>query len=256
MRFQSMYTAALAASASAMVLAMPAQADVVESEERAASSGFVTRDSTVVDATLRETWLMLIAPDKWWNSSHTFSGDAANMMLTPQAGGCFCERIPADDTAQKIGLAGSVEHMNVLLSIPDAALRMRGSLGPLQSEPVNGILTVTLAEVDEGTKITFEYAVGGYMRFDTATISKAVDAVMSEQLSGLSKQLGPIDPIEDDAKAEDADDADAEAASSTSDEASDDAPEEPSEEAPDDAEEAEKKVSVSDAFGDFKLEDQ
>lgn len=238
------YSAALAA---ALAFAVPVQAEVVEQE----ADAFVTKDSVTVKATARETWLKLISPGEWWNSSHTFSGDAANMMLTPQAGGCFCERIPANDSASKIGLAGSVEHMTVLLSIPDTALRMRGSLGPLQSEPVTGILTVTMAESDEGTTVTFEYAVGGYMRFDVPVIAKAVDAVVSQQLSGLSKQLEPITSIEgstEEGPDEAAPKAEPEepASASDTDVTGEDA----------EAKEKEDKVSVEDAFGDFDLGDQ
>ena len=84
--------------------AVPAQAKVVELEDNA----FVTRDTKVVTADPRAVWLALTTPGEWWNKAHTFSGDSANMTLTPQAGGCFCERIPADDTRKSVGLAGSV----------------------------------------------------------------------------------------------------------------------------------------------------
>ena len=30
--------------------------------------------------------------DRWWNGSHSYSGQAANLSLARQAGGCFCER--------------------------------------------------------------------------------------------------------------------------------------------------------------------
>ncbi|MGB3739230.1 MAG: SRPBCC family protein, partial [Pontixanthobacter sp.] len=152
----------------------PAQAEIIKRDDNA----FVTRDSAVVNADKRAVWLALISPARWWNKSHTFSGDAANLSLTPSAGGCFCETIPANDTAGSVGLAGSVEHMRVILAIPDQALRLHGNLGPLQSEPVDGVLTVTLADVEgnaDATRLIFEYAVGGYMRFETPVIAKAVD---------------------------------------------------------------------------------
>lgn len=191
-KFPNMFGMALSAAA-VLMAAAPAQAKVVEQED----SAFVTRDTRTVKATEREAWLALIAPAKWWNSAHTFSGDSANMMLTPQADGCFCERIPEKDTSKSIGLAGSVKHMSVILSIPDQALRMQGALGPLQSEPVNGVLTITLAKAKDGTQITFEYAVGGYMRFEVPGIAQAVDGVMSQQLDGLAKLLGEVDaPLE------------------------------------------------------------
>ena len=183
----------------AAVLAAPllfaatsAQAEIVESNV----GGFVTRDEAIVDATPKEVWLALISPAKWWNSAHTWSADASNLTLKPQAGGCFCERIPEDPDPAKITLEGSVEHMRVIQAYPERALRMRGSLGPLQSEPASGVLTIAISEVDNGTRVVWEYVVGGYMRFPVDVIAPAVDGVMSEQLNGLAGLLGRVEQPE------------------------------------------------------------
>lgn len=177
----------------------PAQAEVIKTSD----NGFITRDVAVVEAGLKATWLALIAPADWWSSQHTWSADAANLRLTPQAGGCFCEKIPEIDTPERFTLEGSVEHMRVIQAYPETALRMVGALGPLQSEPVTGVLTIALTEVDlpgapgaaprKGTRIVWEYNVGGSMRYEIPVISKAVDGVMSLQLAGLAKKLGPVD---------------------------------------------------------------
>lgn len=185
-------------AASAVLLAVPAQAEIVEQ----GPASFVTRDSAAVGAEPQAVWLELISPAGWWNDAHTWSADASNMMLTPQGGGCFCERIPASEDDGAIGLAGSVQHMVVLQAFPRKALRMRGGLGPLQSEPVDGVLTITLKPIDGGTRILWEYVVGGYMRFKTAEIAKAVDGVMSQQLAGLADKLGRIDDPEPGPEAE------------------------------------------------------
>ncbi len=243
MRKLSIVLAGLAAA-----VALPAQAKVVELEE----SAFVTRDTKVVSADLREAWLALTQPGSWWNSAHTFSGDSANMMLTPQAGGCFCERIPENDTAKTVGLAGSVKHMSVILAMPDQALRMEGALGPLQSEPVTAILTVTLAKAGDGTRITFEYAVGGYMRFEVPGIAKAVDGVMSQQLGGLAELLGEMDDpavseiVTD--KVVDLPEGDEETSSTETEAASEEVADEPEAK-------IEPKITVDEAFGDL-VEDQ
>ena len=171
--------------AAAACVAMPAQAEVVTQN----GDMFVTRDAKVAPASLMETWLALIAPAKWWNGAHSWSGDAANMTLTPQGGGCFCERIPGEDDGDTIALDGSVQHMVVLQAFPMRALRMRGGLGPLQSEPAEGVLTITLKEEGKGTRILWEYVVGGRTRFETPVIAKAVDGVMSEQLARLVRHL-------------------------------------------------------------------
>ena len=180
-------------SAAPLLLAATAgQAEVVESN----GGGFVTRDEAIIDATPKEVWLALISPAKWWNSAHTWSADASNLTLKPQAGGCFCERIPEDPDPTRITLEGSVEHMRVIQAYPERALRMRGSLGPLQSEPTSGVLTIAISEVDNGTRVVWEYVVGGYMRFPVDVIAPAVDGVMSEQLGGLADLLGRAEQAE------------------------------------------------------------
>lgn len=182
-------TLLLATAAAGLVSAQPASAEVIATGE----DRFVTRDTAVVSADPKAVWLALISPAKWWNSAHTWSGDAANMKLRPQAGGCFCETIPENPTSDRITLEGSVEHMRVVQAFPERVLRLRGGLGPLQSEPATGVLTIVLSEVDEGTKIVWEYAVGGPMRYEIPVISKAVDGVMSQQLNGLADLLGRVD---------------------------------------------------------------
>lgn len=173
----------------AAIAAAPLSAEVTRTTE----GGFTTRDEAVVNATLKEVWLALIAPKDWWSSDHTWSADAGNLTLTPQAGGCFCEKIPEVDEPDRFTLEGSVEHMRVIQAYPESALRMRGALGPLQSEPVTGILTIALSEVEAGTRIVWEYNVGGEMRYEVPDIAKSVDGVMSVQLAGLAEKLGRVD---------------------------------------------------------------
>lgn len=172
----------------ALAAAVPAQAEVVEADD----NHFITRNEAVVEADAKSTWLALISPARWWSSEHTWSADAANLTLMPQAGGCFCERIPEVQDNNRITLEGSVEHMRVIQAYPEVALRMQGALGPLQSEPVTGILTIALSEVEEGTRIVWEYNVGGSMRYPVPVISTAVDGVMTLQLTRLSEMLGQV----------------------------------------------------------------
>lgn len=182
------FARALGAALSAVV-AQPVAAEVVEQND----GFFVTRDSVTVRADPRETWLALISPGKWWADEHTWSGDSTNMSIMPQGGGCFCERIPETDTPREVGLAGSVQHMSVVQAYPMKVLRMRGELGPLQSEPVDGVMTITLQAVPEGTRVVMEYVVGGRMRYEGRVISGKVDEVLSAQLAGLGALLGRVD---------------------------------------------------------------
>lgn len=167
---------------------VPAGAEVVRSTD----NSFVTRHEAVVKANPKEVWLALISPAGWWQAAHTWSGDPKNLSLTPQAGGCFCERIPEVDEPGRFTLEGSVEHMRIVQAYPEQALRMVGSLGPLQSEPVTGVLTIAISKSDSGTKIVWEYNVGGPMRYEVPVISKAVDGVMGAQLGALAKLLGVV----------------------------------------------------------------
>ncbi len=177
--------------AASALAATSAHAEVVEQSE----THFVSRHAVDVVAEPKDAWLALIAPGDWWNDAHTWSADASNMMLTPQAGGCFCERIPAEDKGETMGLEGSVQHMMVVQAVPRKVLRMRGGLGPLQSEPVDGVMTITMQPIENadeivGTRIVWEYVVGGTMRFEVPQISKAVDGVIGQQALGLAEKLG------------------------------------------------------------------
>jgi hypothetical protein len=155
-------------------------------------SGFVSRHEVIVSAQPTAVWLALISPSGWWQSQHTWSGEAANLTLTPQAGGCFCERIPEVEERGRLTLEGSVEHMRVVQAYPERALRMRGALGPLQSEPVDGVLTIVISTTEQGTRIVWEYNVGGTMRYELPVIATAVDGVMGAQLAALASTLGPV----------------------------------------------------------------
>lgn len=181
----------MTAVALTLMLAAPAAAEVVQSSP----THFVVRDSVTVKAAPKAAWLMLIEPSQWWEDSHTWSGKAANLTLVPQGGGCFCERIPEKDSESTVGLAGSAHHMTVVMAEPMKVLRMRGGLGPLQSEPVDGVLTITMQpdKASGGTRLVMEYVVGGHMRFEVAKISKAVDGVLTTQLGRLGDKLGSVD---------------------------------------------------------------
>lgn len=166
-----------------------ANAEVIDSGD----NGFVLRDTALLDADAIDIWLALIKPGNWWTDTHTWTGDSRNLSLTPQAGGCFCERIPEDIEADRITLEGSVEHMRVIQAYPERVLRMRGGLGPLQSEPATGVLTIVISEVAEGVRVVWEYVVGGYMRYKSPIIAPAIDNVMKEQFASFTSQFSRIE---------------------------------------------------------------
>ncbi len=149
--------------------------------------GFVVERSVTVSADAATSWRELVRPAGWWQSGHTWSGNAANLTLDLRAGGCYCETLPqGKDTISR----GMAEHMRVIQIAPGKMLRMSGALGPLQGEAVHGTMTITLTPLADGTTIRLEYVVGGYMRMKPAQIAPAVDGVLGSQLAALAARLG------------------------------------------------------------------
>jgi hypothetical protein len=162
---------------------VPAAAEVAAVND----GGFVSHNVAEVAAPPAEAWARLFVPREWWNGEHTYSGDSANLTIAAAAGGCFCETIPGANGAP----AGQIEHMRVVYLDPRVlTLRLDGALGPLQSEAVTGVLTMTVEASGAGSKITWDYVVGGYMRPSMREMAPLVDRVIGEQLSRLAASLG------------------------------------------------------------------
>jgi hypothetical protein len=172
-----------------LALAVPgAEAEVVTSTE----TGFVVRLAREVTTPPVEAWKTILAPAQWWQSQHTFSGDAANLTLDPQVGGCFCEVLPRPAGAPATQKPGGVQHMRVVYIEPPRAMRLVGALGPLQSEALAATMTVTVKPTEKGSRILFEYVVGGFMRYKVDEIAPAVDRMLAAQLASLAGKLGPV----------------------------------------------------------------
>jgi uncharacterized protein YndB with AHSA1/START domain len=156
----------------ALLAAAPAAAEVTASTE----TSFTVTEKVTIAAPAAKVWATLIAPSAWWDSDHTWSGRASNLSLDPRAGGCWCEKLPD---------GGGVEHMRVVFFQPNKMLRLSGGLGPLQSFPASGVMTVTLAPAADGksTAVTVEYAVAGAPGL--GKIAAPVDGVLGQQVAGL-----------------------------------------------------------------------
>ncbi|MEE4450701.1 SRPBCC family protein [Novosphingobium resinovorum] len=164
----------------------PARANVAQ----VAAGGFVVRHVAQVSATPEETWAVLVKPSVWWDSDHTWSGDAANLSLDARAGGCFCEILP-NEASPKASPRGGVEHMRVIYVERGRALRMAGALGPLQADAATGTLTVQLKPDGKGgTQLLLEYVVGGFTRTPFEKLAPAVDAMLAGQVKRLTGKLG------------------------------------------------------------------
>lgn len=173
------------------IASAPAWAEVVASTD----ADFVTRAEADVPAGPFAVWSALIAPAKWWNAEHTWSGKSANLYIDSQATGCFCELLSVPDGAPEGTRRGSVEHFHIIAVMPGKLLRMTGGLGPLQADPVRALLSISLNPGERGgTRITFEYKVVGLMTLKGGEIAPAVDKVLSEQLGSLATLLGAKSP--------------------------------------------------------------
>ncbi len=164
-------------------IAYPAHAEV----KTVTDSGFNVVHIAEVAAGPDVIWKRLIAPRDYWSKAHSWSGTSENFYIDAQANGCFCELFQEKGDDGKIKTTGSVEHMRVIFAQPGKVLRMQGALGPLQSEAVLGTLTVAIEPLKAGggSKISFSYVVGGYMRYKTSEIAPAVDKVLGEQFKSL-----------------------------------------------------------------------
>lgn len=154
-----------------------AAAEVVERRE----DGYRLRNTVTVHAATPEAAYAAIGEvGRWWDGAHTYSGDAANLSMTLQPGGCFCEALPG----------GGVEHGRVVLAWPAQGLvRIHGALGPLQSEGVSASLTFQVtAREGGGVEIVQTYNVGGD-RPEGAAAAPLVDQVLRIQLERLGRYV-------------------------------------------------------------------
>ena len=156
-------------------------------------SGFIISLASEVPAARADVWKALVNPAKWWSAEHTWSGDPANLYIDSQATGCFCEKLPKPADAPADQRMGSVEHMHIVFADPQTGyLRVRGGLGPLQDEPVEGVWTINLRPTAAGgTRIEWTYAVNGLMRMKGGDVAPLVDHVMADQLARLAALFTP-----------------------------------------------------------------
>ena len=119
--------------------------------------------------------------DQWWSGDHSWSGDASNLYMNVERGGCFCERLPG---------GGRVEHLRLIYFSPGAELRFDGALGPLQTMAAQGRMIWKIEKTEAGSTVRFSYHVFGHPEGGLAGIAPAVDGVIGEQLKRLGDRLG------------------------------------------------------------------
>jgi uncharacterized protein YndB with AHSA1/START domain len=163
-------------AAAAIFIAGAAAAEV----KSAIPQGFEVEQTVMVHVPPNEAFAALAQPQRWWNSKHSFSGDAANFSLSLTPGGCFCE---------KLGDGGWVHHMEVTWVMPGQSIELHGGLGPLRSEGVAGALRWTVKPAEGGATVTQSYVVGGYLRQGGEHWAPIVDGVLQDQMTRLARLL-------------------------------------------------------------------
>ena len=141
------------------------------------AAGFEVTEKVTVAAPQRKVWDILMRPDHWWSSDHTYSGDAKNLYF--DVGGCWCERLKV----------GAVRHMTIVYNDGATAMRLYGALGPLQLTGASGHLGFGLKPAGTGTELTLTYDVGGYAKGGLESFAAPVDKVLGDQVARLKRYV-------------------------------------------------------------------
>lgn len=153
-------------------LAPGATAEVVDAQD----NGFAVRLS--VDIAAQPQAVFRAVTDQvgaWWSSSHTFSGDSANLSIEARPGGCFCEKMPN----------GGVRHLTVTHVMAPGTLVLNGGLGPLGTMAVAGAMELTFKAQGSATHVEMTYNVSGYTPGGLKPLAPLVDGVLAEQMKRL-----------------------------------------------------------------------
>jgi len=120
---------------------------------------------------------------RWWSADHTYSGDAANLSLSPTAGGCFCEKLPG---------GGGVEHLRVVHAAPGERLVLTGALGPLIHEAVAGVMDVKFERIAGGSRLVLDYRAAGFANGGAEKLAPLVDQMLGDQLARYRKYAAAL----------------------------------------------------------------
>ena len=156
-----------------MAFTVHARAEVIDRS----AAGFTVRTTVTVAAAPQRVYQDLLNVGGWWDKDHTYSGDAKNMTIVAQPGGCFCEKYGG----------GAVEHGRVVNISPNKLLRLAAALGPLQELATAGTMTWTIepAKQGSGSTLTMTYAAAGYAPGGLDKLADIVDTVLARQVKLL-----------------------------------------------------------------------
>lgn len=147
-------------------------------------SGFTSSFRAEIKTAPAQAWGAVVQLPRWWSSAHTYSGNAANLAMDAQAGGCWCER-----WRDAAGASHSVQHAQVVLAQEGRVLRLNGAIGPLQDMAVVGVLTIVTSTgtgVEAGKHfLRMTYRVAGGSEAGLDKLAPVVDGVIGEQFKRL-----------------------------------------------------------------------
>jgi hypothetical protein len=168
------------AAARALVVAWLALAGGAQAEVKVATpDAFQILFGEKVAAPPSAVYAAIGQVERWWDGAHSYSGDAANLSLALQPGGCWCER----------WAGGAVEHARVVMLLKDQVVRFEGGLGPLQNLGVSAVLTFQLKPEDGGTALAVGYRVNGSSASGLDKLAQPVDGVIGGAVQRLKRYV-------------------------------------------------------------------
>ncbi len=149
-------------------------AQVAESGE----NGFQIRASREIDKPAGEVFAAFEKEiGQWWNSQHSWSGDAGNLRMDHERG-ALIEKLPD---------GGYCRHLEIVYYEPGKAMRLSGGLGPLQGLGLHGVMSVAVSEAGGKSRVELSYNVSGFLPGGLEQLAPVVDGVLNEQLDRFKR---------------------------------------------------------------------
>ncbi len=168
---------AAAATLALGLLATPASAEVVSRTE----DGFILRYRMSLDTTPQDIIGAMSRVGEWWDSDHTYSGDAGNISVDLTPGGCWCEAMP-DAEPFRHGTTREVAAGHLLFDAP---------FGPLNGKATKADLRVEWPAASRGHEITWTMTIEGP---GLGALAGPVDGVMGAGFGRFVRFLDTGEP--------------------------------------------------------------
>jgi hypothetical protein len=114
---------------------------------------------------------------RWWTSEHSLSGKGSNMNFNHD---CFCEQMPNGKNTTFMTFVDRQRNKSATL---------KGAIGPLRGEDVEGRMTWTFNKEHHGTKVTMRYLVSGKEVAKHQSWPTELDALLQAQMKSFKSSL-------------------------------------------------------------------